>query len=94
MDLRRAVVETEADRLLGVYEYVRLLARERQLGLLAAGAEAVRSGTVAPEDWRRVREAIRRVGDGAAGRPGAAASGSSGFGPGTPPPGNTSPSPE
>jgi hypothetical protein len=58
MDLRRAVVGTEADRLLGVYEYVRLLARERQLDLLAAGAEAVRSGAVTPADWRLVRKAI------------------------------------
>ena len=91
MNLRRAVIEIEADRLLGVYEYIRLLARERGLDLLAAGAQAVHEGTVAPEDWRRVREAIRRAGDGAAGRPGAAAPGS---GPGTPPLGNTPPLPE
>jgi hypothetical protein len=58
MNLRRAVVEIEADRLLGVYEYIRLLAQERQLDLLAAGAEAVRSGAVTPADWRRVRKAI------------------------------------
>ncbi len=58
MNLRRAVIEIEADRLLGVYEYVRLLARERQMDLLAAGAEAVRRGAVPPADWRRVRKAI------------------------------------
>ena len=91
MDLRRAVVETEADRLLGVYEYVRLLAQERRLDLLAAGAQEAHEGTVASEDWRRVREAIRRAGDGAAGRREAAAPGS---GPGTPPLGNTPPLPE
>ena len=95
MNLRRAVIEIEADRLLGVYEYIRLLARERGLDLLAAGAQAVHEGTVAPEDWRRVREAIRRVGDGVARRPEADASGSGalGFGPGTPPPGDTPPLP-
>ena len=58
MNLRQAVIEIEADRLLGVYEYIRLLAQERQLDLLAAGAEAVRSGAVLPADWRRVRKAI------------------------------------
>jgi hypothetical protein len=94
MDPHQAAIETEAARLCGVFARIGSLARERGLDLLMAGAQGVREGTVAPEDWRRVREAIRRVGDGAAGRPGAAASGSSGFGPGTPPPGNTSPSPE
>jgi hypothetical protein len=59
MNLRRAVIEIEADRLLGVYEYIRLLAQERQLDLLAAGAEAVRSGAVTPADWRLVRKAIQ-----------------------------------
>ena len=96
MDPHRAAIEAEAARLCGVFARIGSLARERGLDLLMAGAQGVREGTVAPEDWRRVREAIRRVGDGVARRPEADASGSdaSGFGPGTPPPGNTSPSPE
>jgi hypothetical protein len=91
MDPRQAAIETEAARLCGVFARIGSLARERGLDLLMAGAQGVHEGTVAPEDWRRVREAIRRAGDGAAGRPGAAAPGS---GPGTPPLGNTPPLPE
>ena len=93
MDPHQAAIETEAARLCGVFARIGSLARERGLDLLMAGAQGVREGTVAPEDWRRVREAIRRVGDGAAGRPEADAPGS-GSGPGTPPLGNTPPLPE
>jgi hypothetical protein len=53
-----AAVEAEADRLFGVYVRSRLLARQRGLDLLAAGAAAVREGLVKPEDWELVREAI------------------------------------
>jgi hypothetical protein len=91
MDPRQAAIETEAARLCGVFARIGSLARERGLDLLMAGAQGVHEGTVAPEDWRRVREAIRRAGDGPAGRPGAAALGS---GPGTPPLGSTPPLPE
>ena len=93
MDPHQAAIETEAARLCGVFARIGSLARERGLDLLMAGAQGVHEGTVAPEDWRRVREAIRRVGDGVARRPEADASGSGapGFGPGTPPPGDTPP---
>jgi hypothetical protein len=91
MDPHQAAIETEAARLCGVFARIGSLARERGLDLLMAGAQGVREGTVAPEDWRRVREAIRRAGDGAARRPEAATPGS---GPGTPPLGNTPPLPE
>ena len=95
MDPHRAAIETEADRLCGVFLRIGSLARERGLDLLMAGAQGVHEGTVAPEDWRRVREAIRRVGDGVARRPEADASGSGalGFGLGTPPLGDTPPLP-
>ena len=53
-----AVAAVEADRLFGVYVRIRLLARQRGLDLLAAGAAAVREGLVKPEDWELVREAI------------------------------------
>ena len=93
MDPHQAAIETEAARLCGVFARIGSLARERGLDLLMAGAQGVHEGTVAPEDWRRGSEAIRSAGDGAAGRPGAAASGS-GFGLGTPSLGNTPPLPE
>ena len=85
MDPRQAAIEAEAARLCGVFARIGSLARERGLDLLMAGAQGVQEGTVAPEDWRRVREAIRRAGDGAA---------APGSGPGTPPLGNTPPLPE
>ena len=95
MDPHQAAIETEAARLCGVFARIGSLARERGLDLLMAGAQGVHEGTVAPEDWRRVREAIRRVGDGVARRPEADASGSGalGFGLGTPPLGDTPPLP-
>ena len=95
MDPHQAAIETEAARLCGVFLRIGSLARERGLDLFMAGAQGVHEGTVAPEDWRRVREAIRRVGDGVARRPEADASGSGalGFGLGTPPLGDTPPLP-
>jgi hypothetical protein len=56
---RTAAIEAEADRLCGVFLRVRLLAQKRGLDLPTAGAEAVREGLVAPQDWDLVREAIR-----------------------------------
>ncbi len=47
-----------ADRLFGVYVRVRLLAQQRGLDLVAAGATAVREGLVKPENWELVRKAI------------------------------------
>ena len=52
-------MDAEADRLCDVFLRIRLLAQKRGLDLLAAGAEAVREGLVAPQDWELVREAIQ-----------------------------------
>ncbi len=58
VDPRQAAVDAEADRLLGLYIRVRLLAQTRGLDILTAGAVAVREGMVAEADWRAIREAI------------------------------------
>jgi hypothetical protein len=52
MDLRQAATEAEADRLLGVFLRIRLLAQSRHIDFRQAGEEAVRSGQVAEEGWR------------------------------------------
>jgi hypothetical protein len=58
MDLHRAAIEAEADRLFGVYLRIRALAQRRGLDFLAAGAWAARNGMETAEDWDLVREAV------------------------------------
>ncbi|MFK4045793.1 hypothetical protein ACI2KH_12610 [Roseomonas mucosa] len=52
----RQALEAEADRLLGVYIRITLIARRQKVGLLEAGAEAVERGVASAEDWSLIRE--------------------------------------
>jgi hypothetical protein len=50
MDLRQAATEAEADRLLGVFLRVRMLAQSRRIDFKQAGEEVVRKGLVSEAD--------------------------------------------
>jgi hypothetical protein len=56
MDLRQAATEAEADRLLGVFLRVRMLAQSRLIDFKQAGEEAVRKGLVSEADWATIRQ--------------------------------------
>jgi hypothetical protein len=56
MDLRQAATEAEADRLLGVFLRVQMLAQSRHIDFKQAGEEAVRTGLVAEEDWLIIKQ--------------------------------------
>jgi hypothetical protein len=53
MDLRQAA--TEADRLLGVFPRLQMLAQSRHIDFKQAGEEAVRNGLVAEADWLMIK---------------------------------------
>jgi hypothetical protein len=56
MDLRQAATEAEADRLLGVFLRVQMLAQSRHIDFKQAGEEAVRNGLVSEADWATIRQ--------------------------------------
>jgi hypothetical protein len=56
MDIDRAAIEAEADRLLAVFIRIRVLSQTRKLDFTEAGLEAVRNGLVSEEDWAVIRE--------------------------------------
>lgn len=58
VDLDKAAIEAEADRLSGVYLRVRMLAQAQRIDVLDAGREAVAKGLVTAEDWELVRAAL------------------------------------
>ena len=56
MDLRQAATEAEADRLLGVFLRVQMLAQSRHIDFKQAGEEAVRNVLVSEADWATIRQ--------------------------------------
>ena len=56
-ELDRLAIEAEADRLTGIFEQVRLLARAQRLGFIQAGRDAVAKGLITALDWAMVRKA-------------------------------------
>jgi hypothetical protein len=57
-DPDKLAIETEADRLSGIYLRVRMLAKAQRTDVLEAGREAVAMGLISERDWELVRAAI------------------------------------
>jgi hypothetical protein len=56
MDLHQAAIEAEANRLLGVFLRIRLLAQARHIDFQQAGEEAVRNGMVTAADCALIKQ--------------------------------------
>ena len=57
-DLDKLAIEAEADRLSGVFLWVKMLAQAQRTDLATAGRVAVAKGLVSAADWALIEEAL------------------------------------
>lgn len=56
MDIHQQAIEAEADRLLGVFIRIRMLAQSQHIEFAQAGEDAVRKGLVTEADWLVIKQ--------------------------------------
>ena len=56
MDMHQQAIEAEADRLLGVFIRIRMLAQFQRIEFALAGEDAVRKGLVTEVDWLVIKQ--------------------------------------